>query len=432
MTAAGAAACPPTLGGGRPPVWLFAATAVLALVVLALAVAETTLWMHYLIDGGESLSLVGLVFILVGGIHLYRQGRLLVSLPLVAPWLLYPVITQGNQIIDNLSINGMRAIVQILLAAIFAAPVAVVALAVWYRARPTRERMSMLVAALLALEIWIAHQFLGTLMVITLVIMVVAVLAYGSVARAAPPRSRRQSERFALATLLVGVAVSVGLYVGFKNRPGAYQGSPSEFMDPSRNVGYRLDLIPVPARAATTPGDPAPAREVLAAYGRALERLLAGYYVLDRNYTWHFHNELFLRHTPLLPDYRSAGLRQVAEAQSLRREADVRAAAVRPTLADDDPLAALLDDVAAYVAFHFDRAPRLETMSAEFDRTKAGLQHSAHLYEGEGKFLSARFGALLQKHRAVIDSPAVASVTGEFAAVGGAIAEAYADRIVGF
>ena len=42
------------------------------------------------------------------------------------PWLLYPVITQGDQIIDNLSITWMRIIVHVLLAAIFAMPVAVI------------------------------------------------------------------------------------------------------------------------------------------------------------------------------------------------------------------------------------------------------------------------------------------------------------------
>jgi hypothetical protein len=40
-----------------------------------------------------------------------------------------------------------------------------------------------------------------------------------------------------------------------------------------------------------------------------------GYYILDRNYTWNFHNELLLRRTPLLPGYRSAGLRKIAEAR---------------------------------------------------------------------------------------------------------------------
>ena len=49
----------------RAPGWLMLATGALALAVLAMALAETNLWMHYLIDAGESISLVGLAFILV-------------------------------------------------------------------------------------------------------------------------------------------------------------------------------------------------------------------------------------------------------------------------------------------------------------------------------------------------------------------------------
>jgi len=116
----------------RPPAWLIVTTAALTVACLMMAVAETTLWTHYLIDQGEYLSLAGLVFILAAGIHVYRRGRLLVSLPLVLPWLLYPVITQGDQLIDNLSINEMRVVCQVLLALLFGAPVAVVVLAARY------------------------------------------------------------------------------------------------------------------------------------------------------------------------------------------------------------------------------------------------------------------------------------------------------------
>ena len=98
----------------RPPAWLFIATGLLALMCLVMAVAETNLWMHYLIDGGEFVSLMGLAFIAVAGVYLYRRNHLLVSLPLVFPWLLFPVITQGDQIIDNLSINPMRIICHVL------------------------------------------------------------------------------------------------------------------------------------------------------------------------------------------------------------------------------------------------------------------------------------------------------------------------------
>ena len=65
----------------------------------------------------------GLAFITVAGLYLYKQQRLLGSLPLVVPWLLYPVITQGDQLIDNLTINQMRLVCQVLLALLFGAPV---------------------------------------------------------------------------------------------------------------------------------------------------------------------------------------------------------------------------------------------------------------------------------------------------------------------
>ena len=112
----------------------------LTLGTLAMAVAETNLWLHYLIDAGESISLVGLAFMFFAGLYLYSRGRLLVSLPLALPWLLFPVITQGDQIIDNLSITWMRIICHVLLGALFGFPVAVVAMAVRYAVRPSPRR----------------------------------------------------------------------------------------------------------------------------------------------------------------------------------------------------------------------------------------------------------------------------------------------------
>ena len=260
-------------------------------------------------------------------------------------------------------------------------------------------------------------------------------LWYGSVSAdpAAQQRRRHRTERFALGVVLVGVVVSFGLYLGYKNRPGAYQGSPSYYMDPSqKGAGFQLDRIKVPSGPPKAPSAPTPVREAFTAYGHTLERLLAGYHILDRNYTYDFHNELFLRHTPLVPNYRAVALEQIAEARQLRASADLQAAAARATLTDDDPLAAALDDVRAYVAFNFERAALLERLSAEFERTKAGLQHAAHLYEGEGKVLGVQLTALVKKHQAVFDSPAVAPVTGEFVSISHAIYEAYASRIVGF
>ena len=445
----------------RPPAWLMLATAALAVTILVLAVAETNLRAHYLIDQGEFISVIGLVFIVGAGIVLFARRQLFVSLPLVFPWLLYPIITQGDQIIDNLSINPMRVVVHVLLAAIFATPVAVIVLAAkrllepkegqarripaWTAVFPglraladgrTRQGTMLLAAALMVIEMWLADQYLGTLMIVTLILMIVPVLLVASFPDARPDggASRRpRSETFALAVLLVGALSSAAGYFGYKNRPGAYQGSPSFFMDPKeQSSNYRLDRIPVPSRAPELPASPDAPREALTAYGHTLERLLAGYHILDRNYTYDFHNELFLRHTPLVPNYRQTGLKLVDEARQLRVDADAKAAQARAGLRDDDPLAALLDDVRAYVAFNFDRAPILERMSGEFEKTQAGLQHAAHLYEGESKFLGTRLADIVQKHHVVVESPVLSPVTGEFASTARALHDAYAHHVVGF
>jgi hypothetical protein len=267
--------------------WLIAATGVLAVIILALAVAETNLRAHYLIDGGEYLSMFGLAFILGAGVFLYTRDRLFASLWLVFPWLLYPIVTQGDQLIDNLSINPMRVICHILLAAIFATPVAVIVLAARYAAAPkrgkpasgsgwrslipgvrqmaegrVREGSAILAAALLVAETWLANQYLGTLMIVTIIIMTFAVLIYGSrpERREGTGAGRSGSERAALVVALVGVVLSAGAFVGYKNRPGAYQGSPSFFMDPSQqSTAYRLDRIAVPERPPAMPSDPAAA-----------------------------------------------------------------------------------------------------------------------------------------------------------------------------
>lgn len=446
----------------RPPIWLIAATGALAFGSLAMAVAETSLWMHYLIDGGEAISLVGLAFMTAAGIYLYRQGRLAASLALAIPWLLFPVITQGDQIIDNLSIDWMRAICHVLLAVLFGTPVAIVVLAVRYAVAPEagaaartrsgwlaivpgvrqlaggriRQGSALLAAMLLTLEMWVAARFLGLLMIVTLAILVWGVLVWGfsgpddgQVSAA----GRRRSERVALIVLLAGAAASLGLFVGYKNRPGAYQGSPSYFMDPSqRDAGFRLDRIPVPSQPVAPPADADGVRAALTEYGRAFERLLSGYYILDRNYNYDFHNRLFLRSTPLVPNYRAVGLQLVREAQAIRADADGAFDAARQTVPPGDPMGALMDDVRAYADFTFGRAPVLEKMSAGFQQTQAGLQHATHLYEGEGKVLGVRLAELLDKHRRVLTAPSVQPVVTSFVTLGRAVHDKYANRIVGF
>ena len=429
---------------------------------LVLAIAETNLWAHYLIDGGERLSWLALAFILIVGLGLFRRRGLFVSLPLVFPWLLYPVITQGDQIIDHLSINAMRIVCHALLAAIFAAPVAVVVLAARYAFGPkpgrppivggwrayipglrrlsegqTRKGMAIMAAVLFAGEVLVAYQFLGTLMVGTLLLLMCGALAcvprrpFESLVKVAAEPERR--ERFALVVLLLGVAASLALHIGYKNRAGTYQGSPSAFMDPSlKKKGYPLDRIAVPARPPAQPASPEMVQQALISYARTLERLLAGYHILDRGYTYDFHNQLFLRHTPLLKNYRAAGLEKIEEARGLRTHADARAKAARATLTEDDPLAALLDDLREYVAFNFNRAPMLEAMSGQFETTPAGLQHAAHLYEGESKALGTHLDALLKKHSAVLNSPVTAPVTSELVSISRLLYEAYARHVVGF
>jgi hypothetical protein len=454
-----AVAATPTLPS-RVPAWLLLATGALAFTFLVLAVGETSLWAHYLIDGGESLSLLGLGFILIAGLSLFRQQRLLMSLPLVFPWLLYPVITQGDQIIDNLSINPMRAICDVLLAAIFGAPVAVAVLAArcaftpkpgqpsvarrWMAWVPglgalaagrTREGTGLLAATLLAPELWIAHQFLGTLMVVTLIVMILGavVYAFGSSNRVHISISRIHGERVAVGVLLLGVAISSALYFGYKNRQITYQGYPSALMDPSQKERpYPLGQIPVPSRMPAMPVEREAVEQAFTGYARTLQRLLVGYHILDRNYTYDFHNHLFLRHTPLMPNYRAAGLQKIEEARRLRADADTLATTARSTLTADDPLAALLDDLQAYVAFNFDRAPILERRSGEFERTAAGLQHAAHLYEGESKGLGRYLADILKKHHSVIDSAATTPVTREFVSISRSVHQAYANHVVGF
>jgi hypothetical protein len=204
-------------------------------------------------------------------------------------------------------------------------------------------------------------------------------------------------------------------------------------MDPAqRDAGFRLDRVAVPSGEPAAPADPDAVRAALTGYARAFERLLAGYYILDRNYNYDFHNHLFLRSTPLLPDYRRAGLREAEAAVALRADADAAAERVGPALDPSDPLAALLEDVRAYAAFTFDRVPVLERMSAGFEQTRAGLQHATHLYEGEGKVLGVRLDELLTKHERVLASPATQGITAEFAEISRRVHERYANRIVGF
>ena len=417
-------------GSERPPLWLIAVTAAMAVVLLAMSVGETSLKGQYLIDQGEYLSLVGLGFILVAGLYLHRRGQLVASMPLVLPWLLYPVITQGDQIIDNLSIFWMRVVVHVLLAAIFAMPVAVIVFAGRRLLALSPRASKRLTLTLLVLEFGLAYAFLGWLMIGTLIVMIALVMYYGGRETRVDDHSRARRSAVALAILVGGVIGSGALYLGFKNRPGAYQGSPSFYMDPAQATHGFQSTVTVPPGPIALPSNPSDLQLALTTYAASLQKMLDGYYILDRNYNYHFHNELFVRSTPLLPNYRSAGLALIDEARRLRSTAD--AAADRVALAEANPLHALLADVRAYVAFNFDRAATLERLSRDFATTKAGLQHATHIYEGEGKYLGVQLVDLLEKHRAVLASLDLAVIVGDFVTASRAIEAKYADRIVGF
>ena len=445
----------------RPPAWLIWSTAALTLAILGMAVTETSQWGHYLIDKGEAISLAGLTFMLVAGVVLYRQRRLRVSMPFALPWLIYPVITQGDQIIDNLSITAMQVICQVLLTVIFAVPIGVLVLAAKYslaprdgRAATTRawtalvpglrwieqgrvaEGSAVMTLAMLTLEVWVAFRLLGAYMVLTLIALQLIVLWRLVHAPAeAPAAAPRRTERFALVLLMAGIAASFALYVGYKNRPGAYQGSPSYLFDPSQpDAGYKVHKIVVPAGPVTALPDALAedAGQVLGAYADALQELANGYYILDRNYTHHFHNVLFARNWPILPNFRAVAMERIAHARSRANTVRDAADRLRGPLAAYPAAAALLDEIESYLTFNFDRAAVLETMSARFIETNDGLQHAAHLYEGEGKLVGMGLGELLDKHQATIGAPALAPVLTRFIAVTRAIFDAYKDRVVGF
>jgi hypothetical protein len=285
-------------------------------------------------------------------------------------------------------------------------------------------------------EIWVAWQYLGELMVVTLILVAACALVYAwSAGDGRRGVGRTRGEGFALAALVAGVAVSLGLYVGFKNRTGAYQGSPAYYMDPSqKDAEYPLQRIPVPRGALEIPPAQVGAmvRGALVDYARSLQELVDGYYVADRNYNYSFHNALFLRNTPVLPDFRRVALSTIAQAARRAAIADAEEAAIEPALPETDPLRGFVDEVKAYVGFNFRRAAMLEQKTAEFERTKAGLQHATHIYEGEGKIVGVRLLDIIGKHRAVTAAPSLEPITRDFMTISRAVHDKYSKRIVGF
>src|SRR5262249_15012379 len=149
---------------------------------------------------------------------------------------------------------------------------------------------------------------------------------------------------------------------------------------------YQIDRIQV-AAGAVSEGISEQVHQVLDGYGDALKALYQGYHILDRNYTYDFHNELFLRNTILVPEYRKKGLEGVDNARRIAASTNEVYARLQASTPVHGPLASMLEEIRAYVDYNLERATLLEAMSGKFEQTPAGLQHAAHLYEGENKML---------------------------------------------
>ena len=276
------------------------------------------------------------------------SGRLAASLPLVFPWLLYPVITQGDQIIDNLSITWMRIIVHVLLAAIFAMPVAVIVYAARWMMEAVADGQSRnLTLALAGRRDRAGVSFLGALMI-------------GdagrddrrccgcSDARAAARRARRaRRSAMALAVLIGGVDGLRRAVSGIQESAGRVPGQPKLLHGSLATAGrLRVDRGHS-SRCDRDRPDGDDLQTALTTYAGSLEKLLDGYYILDRNYNYHFHNELFMRSTPLLPNYRAAGLALDRRGAPGKRQRGRRGGRASLPTRRRNPLQALLADVRA-------------------------------------------------------------------------------------
>lgn len=442
------------------PRWLVGLTVLLTVVMLYMAVAETAAWTHYFIDTGEYIALIGLAFVVVAGSYLYARRRLAASLPLLLPWFLYPVITQGDQLIDNMAIGGMRLVVHILLALIFAAPIGVLVVAArralapapggevrkrWWTALcpglrqiergDVREGTAAMILTLLVVEMWVAHAFLGTLMIATLVAMALAVLWTASLtAGSGFALTPRHSERWAMGILMVGVVMSFGVYAYYRNLPTSQQGTVSPFHGEVDDHIYALDhaLLTVDDPDIPSPAVYAEIREVLTGYSESIQGLFDAYYILDRNYNYWFHNELFLRNTPVMADFRAKALAKIAEMKQLAWATTAHLEAIDPMLPTDRGVSAFLHEIRRFVEYNFQRAEELAELTAEFQRTKAGLQHATHSYEGEAKVLGSGLVEILDKHQGITASVELAAMSDEFTTMARSIHQVYENRIVGF
>jgi len=438
-----------------PPRWMIALTFFLALLVLVMAVAETNLWMHYLIDAGELISLIGLGIVFWAGLLLHRQQRLSASLPLVLPWLVFPIVTQGDQIIDGMTINQMRLTCHAILAVLFGAPVVVLVLAAHHMLTPgpdaphrhrrwtvmfpglrlfetgrPREGAVLMMMALLLIEIWIAYQYLGLLMILTLVGMGMLVLFWATVAAPQPARlwgaaRYRFGPRSVLAMFCVGVFSSFGLFLFYKNRPGITMDQDPVY--PLKAIAVSDDVPVMPPMDVA-----AEFQAVVGLYAEALQRQSHAYYILDRNLNYTFHNDLFMRHTPVLPDFQTKASDELKAASQLAVEANSRLAGVQTKLPAPGAVLSFMQELRSQVAFNLRRADMLAQTSAEMLKTRAGCQHATHLYEREGKAMGVCLMDVLEKHRRVIDAPGLSELADPFVQAARKIHAKYSDRIVGF
>ena len=181
-------------------------------------------------------------------------------------------------------------------------------------------------------------------------------------------------------------------------------------MDPSQQgSGLQLSTVAVPdrcrrrrrrtdsARIARSPGTPA-----------AFEQLLAGYYMLDRNYTYDFHNELFCPvdaaacRTIGRPAWRRSQRRGAARTGGRPRAAAARRSS-QPTIRSPR----CSTTCARTWRSTFERAATLERMSAEFetDRGRPAARHAPLRRRGQGarrparRSCSTKHGAVLRARR---------------------------------
>src|SRR5262249_51516381 len=148
------------------------------------------------------------------------------------------------------------------------------------------------------------------------------------------------------------------------------QGSPSFYYDPAQKAArYNLEEIPAPSSQSPLPNATALAEihPILDRYAEGLKMIFHGYYILDRNYNYSFHNALFLRSTPILPDFRAKGLEEIRKGRENALQADEELQRIRSTVASG-PVAAFLDEIHHYVDYTLGRAQLLEEKTAEFQK----------------------------------------------------------------